>query len=203
MLALPESRPASLLALLCLGLIAVTSLGVNPTPSFAQDDATSIQLPNPDGRDPVFDRSQRDQLIEIDFVNLADGTDRSLDDLPAQLRLINFWATWCAPCIRELPSLSGLAEQFPESVLRVVAISLDRAELGDVSDFLSELDVPGVEWFVDQSRQSGEDSSVIVLPTTLFVDVQGRELGRVVGSPDWESAEAVSLIKELLASDVD
>ncbi len=80
----------------------------------------------------------------------------------------------------------------------MIPVSLDRAEESEVAEFLSMLDVEGLEWYIDSSRNSGESSDVFVLPTTILVDHEGRELGRLVGSADWQSPEASALIDDLL-----
>lgn len=178
-------------------IVSIATLNV----ANAQPMLEGLELPNPDGKNPIFSQTHRGKSVEIEFSSLANDVELSLLDLPAQLRLINYWATWCAPCVRELPSLSRLAERYPSPTLRVVPISLDRVESQHVAEFLSSLNVPHLEWFVDPSRRSGEAVDVIALPTTVFVDSDGKELGRIFGSADWESTEAIQLIEALLSSD--
>ena len=161
-------------------------------------DALSARLPNPDGRDPVLDRRRSGELVEIEFFDATGRSQRTLDQFPARVRLVNFWATWCVPCIRELPSLSELVNRYPENRLRVIPISLDRAELDVVRDFLGSIDAADLDWHFDDSRQSGLQADVRVLPTTVFVAHDGRELGRIVGSADWTSAEATRLLDALI-----
>ncbi len=184
--------PFYLAVLVGAGLIAM------PESSYGQEENSAIRLPNPNGKDPVFDQSNLYEPVIIEFSDLTNNTQLSLADSSGKLRLINFWATWCTPCIKELPSLAALAEQHSTTAFQVMAISLDRAESKVVSDFLSRLKVQGLEWFIDPSRESGQAADVFVLPTSIIVDKEGRELGRVVGSADWESEQASSLIYALL-----
>ena len=179
-------------------LISVAGLVAVPKSGHGQVENLEIRLPNPDGRDPVFDQSRLSEPLLIEFSDLSTSAELSLADSSGKLRLINFWATWCTPCIKELPSLARVSEQRARHAFQVIPISLDRADPGVVSDFISELAISSLDWFIDPSRQSGQTAGVFVLPTTIIVDGEGGELGRVVGSVDWESAEASSLLDSLL-----
>lgn len=186
---------------LAIALVATIVAASSPHIAYTQSEISAVRLPNPDGRDPVFNVSRRDELIDIEFYESADGTPLTLSDFPARVRLINYWATWCVPCVRELPSLSRLNERYPDDVFRIVAISLDRTEAENVTDFLATLSMPDFDWYIDRSRQSGQAAHVVALPTSILVDSEGKELGRIFGSADWESAEAIQLIESLLNPD--
>ena len=166
--------------------------------SYAQGPALDVTLPNPDGRDPVFDQSNAGQPISIEFLDLATSLQISLDDSAGTLRLINFWATWCTPCIRELPSLAALAHKYPSVDFQVIPISLDQKGAPFVPSFISDLDLQGLTWYVDPTATSGQAADVFVLPTSVIIDANGRELGRIVGSADWESTAALALVDILL-----
>ena len=94
--------------------------------------------------------------------------------------------------------MAALAERRAGNAFQVIPIALDRAESDVVSDFVSGLQISSLEWFIDPSRRSGQAADVFVLPTSVIVDEEGRELGRAIGSVDWESEEASSLIDALL-----
>jgi len=181
-----------------LALLASAGLVDAPGSSYGQEANLAITLPNPDGRDPVFDQSKLSEPIIIEFSDLSNSAQLSLADSSGKLRLINFWATWCTPCVKELPSMAALAERRAGNAFQVIPIALDRAESDVVSDFVSGLQISSLEWFIDPSRRSGQAADVFVLPTSVIVDEEGRELGRAIGSVDWESEEASSLIDALL-----
>ena len=164
----------------------------------AQEPNLEIELPNPDGRDPVFDQTSAGQPIAIEFSDLTDTERLSLDDFSGPLKLVNFWATWCTPCIKELPSLAALARQHSADTVQVIPISLDQKGASGVPSFIAELEVQGLDWFTDPTAASGQAADVFVLPTSVIVDGEGKELGRIVGSADWDSAEASQLINALL-----
>ena len=177
-----------------LALIGATVFAV----AQAQAPRFDITLPNPDGRDPSFDQRKAGATVEIEFHALDGGELLSLDDSAGDLRLINYWATWCVPCIRELPALAALAAQRADAPMQIVPISLDQKGADEVPVFIEELNVSGLTWYADPSARSGQDADVFALPTTVFVDGEGRELGRVVGAADWLSPAATELIDALL-----
>ena len=189
-----KTAVTSLCALAILASVLAGFLGS----SYAQGPALDVTLPNPDGRDPVFDQSNAGQPISIEFLDLATSLQISLDDSAGTLRLINFWATWCTPCIRELPSLAALAHKYPSVDFQVIPISLDQKGAPFVPSFISDLDLQGLTWYVDPTATSGQAADVFVLPTSVIIDANGRELGRIVGSADWESTAALALVDILL-----
>ena len=189
---MPGVQIAALIATLALAAIA-------PTRGFAQSDSNTFVLPNPDGRDPTFNDTRQGQPVTIEFASPDGDANHALADFPARLKLVNFWATWCVPCLRELPSLTALDARYADDTLRVIAISMDRAEVNQVSEFVASLELDGLNWFTDRSRDAGLAADVIALPTSIVVDASGNELGRITGSADWSSAEAVRLIESLLS----
>ena len=139
--------------------VALAAIAV--TQGFAQSDSNAFVLPNPDGRDPTFNGSRHGQPVTIEFSSPDGDAIHVLADFPARLKLINFWATWCVPCLRELPSLTALEAQYAEDTLRVIAISMDRAEVDQVSEFVASLELDGLNWFPDRSRDAGLAAGVI------------------------------------------
>lgn len=182
-----------------IALLGAVLFATSPLQVVSQGRVPVVRLPNPDGADPVFDTSRRAARIEIAFNTLHGNEALTLADRPARIRVVNFWATWCRPCVRELPSLSRLAGHYRDDELRVVAVSLDRLDSEVIAEFLSSLEVENMDWFVDPSRTSGKSAGVVVLPTSVIVDAEGQELGRIVGSVDWESAEVREVLDGLVA----
>ena len=185
-------------AALSTGMPSLVMLGSVVALCHAQSPNLTVTLPNPDGRDPVFDQSNAGRRVVIEFQDLEAATRRSLEDSAGSLRLINFWATWCTPCLRELPSLAALARSYAASDFQVLPISLDQKGAPLVPAFIAELGVQGLTWYADPTAASGQAADVFVLPTSVIVDAGGNELGRIVGSADWQSTEAIGLIEALL-----
>jgi thiol-disulfide isomerase/thioredoxin len=128
----------------------------------------------------------------VTFKN-ADGEDTSLADLRGRPVLVNLWATWCAPCVKELPTLDALADR-PGAPL-VMALSQDMAAQDKVRTFLAERNIALDAW-QDQEMAISSALGVQILPTTILYGSDGREVWRFTGDLDWTGPEAAALLKE-------
>jgi thiol-disulfide isomerase/thioredoxin len=126
-----------------------------------------------------------------------DGGEISLADFRGTPVLVNLWATWCAPCIKELPTIEKLADiHAKEGQLGVIAVSQDMAPQGSVKAFLDSHQLDGLGAYHDPQMAISSALNVQILPTTILVDKEGREVWRYVGELDWTSAEAAKLLAE-------
>lgn len=130
-----------------------------------------------------------------------DGSGKAvrLSDWKGRVVLLNLWATWCAPCRKEMPDLSKLEKELGSDQFEVVAISVDRKGAEASAAFLRETGVDNLKLYVEPSTRIVTDLQSAGLPATLLIDRQGREVGRILGPADWASPEAVALIKAALA----
>jgi thiol-disulfide isomerase/thioredoxin len=124
----------------------------------------------------------------------ADGAAASLEAMAGELLVVNFWATWCAPCRKEMPQLDALAARYDGRGVTVVALSLDRSGAAKGEKFLNELGVTNLVRLYDPSYKSARAVGLIGLPTTLLVDGAGREIGRLAGEADWDAPEVHALL---------
>jgi thiol-disulfide isomerase/thioredoxin len=108
--------------------------------------------------------------------------------------LVNLWASWCAPCVKELPTLDRLATS--NAAVRVLAVSQDMGPHASVVAFLDQHKIADLEAFQDPKMALSGGLGVEVMPTTLLYDAQGREVWRYVGELDWTSGEAARLLAE-------
>ena len=131
---------------------------------------------------------------DISFSDLS-GNTLGLEDFRGQVLVVNYWATWCAPCLRELPSLERMQAAVDHPEFRLLAISIDREGVEKVAPFLDENDFGGLPAYLDPSGQSAIDLEVFGMPTTIVFDRQGREIGRYTGATEWDEPEAVALIR--------
>jgi thiol-disulfide isomerase/thioredoxin len=119
-----------------------------------------------------------------------DGTARHLPgDWRGRAVVVNFWATWCIPCVAEMPALDRLAAEAPE--FAVVAVSADRAGAEAVSPFLKAHGVSHLTALLDPHMEVGRAFAVAGFPTTLVIDAAGRLRGRLEGPADWAAAAGV------------
>ena len=109
--------------------------------------------------------------------------------------LLNLWATWCAPCREEMPSLDRLQKALGGDKFEVVALSLDRQGLEGSRKFLADVKADSLNLYVDPSAKQGTNLKLIGMPTTLLIDKDGRELGRLAGPAEWDSTDAKKLIE--------
>ena len=125
----------------------------------------------------------------------AGGETISLEAFAGRVVLLNFWATWCAPCIRELPTMARLQTELGPEGLSVVALSQDRGGLSVVRPFLEQLGVGVLEAYVDQKGALARDFGLVGLPTTYLLDAKGRIVGGLEGPAEWDSPDAKTLIR--------
>lgn len=129
----------------------------------------------------------------------AAGAEASLDRFKGKVVLLNLWATWCAPCRAEMPALNDLQKELGGKDFEVVALSLDLKGIEVAQKFLAEVKADGLTTFIDDSAKSLALLQAPGLPTTLLIDREGRELGRLLGPAEWHSPEAKELIRAAIA----
>jgi len=139
-------------------------------------------------------KADRPTVPDLAFKD-SSGTDVKLSKWQGRVVLLNLWATWCAPCRKEMPTLNDAQKQLGSKDFEVVALSVDRKGLEASSAFLKETGADSLRLYVDATTQSLEDLQAFGLPVTLLIDRKGREIGRLLGPAEWNSTEAIALIK--------
>ncbi len=143
------------------------------------------------------DRSQKGKAAPDTVFNNPDGGEISIADFNGVPVLVNLWATWCAPCVKELPTLDKLAESHAvDGQLGVIAVSQDMGPQNSVKAFLDELGVGQVAAYHDPDMGLSAALGVQIMPTTVLYDSEGREVWRYIGDLDWTGAEAAKLLSE-------
>lgn len=127
----------------------------------------------------------------------TDGEGRRVDlgAFSGRVVLLNLWATWCGPCVQEIPALDRLEARFGGRDFEVVAVSVDRDGAAVVGPFLARRRIDHLAVYLDPESRTLDALGVGALPTSLLLDRAGRVLGRVEGDPGWESPEALRLIE--------
>jgi thiol-disulfide isomerase/thioredoxin len=133
-------------------------------------------------------------LPDIAFVD-GDGRDRNLGEWRGKVVLVNLWATWCAPCKREMPGLDRLQAKLGGADFTVLPISLDRSGPEKPGQFLASNGLKNLPLYLDRSSTIMQTLRVPGLPVSIIVDRQGREVARLAGSAEWDSPEAEALIR--------
>ncbi len=128
-----------------------------------------------------------------------EGAMISLADFRGKAVLVNFWATWCAPCLKELPSLDELEGRFGGRKFEVVAIAADPKGPQAAQVFLDRLEIKNLKLYADpRLTMAMSVGGADVLPVSILYDARGREIGRLIGEADWASPEAARLIQSAL-----
>jgi peroxiredoxin len=140
----------------------------------------------------------------VESVAAPDFTLLTLEGRPARLRefrgklvLLNFWATWCAPCLHEMPSMERLYQTFKQTDFMLLAVSMDRQGEGVARPFVDNLKLT-FPVLLDSTLEVSRQYSVRGLPTTYLIDPDGLLIGVVIGARDWHRTEAKALIAGLL-----
>lgn len=142
----------------------------------------------------ALDRSHKGEALPDITVKDPSGRALKLADLKGPV-LINLWATWCAPCVTELPQLDKLAAD-RAGTLKVVTVSQDMTEGAKVAEFLKGKGLTRLEPWLDPQNDLAFKFGGGTLPTTVFYDAAGHEVWRFVGGHDWTSAQTAKMLAE-------
>lgn len=191
--------PRSALLPLTFALVLVVGGCDRETASPAQPQENSESAKQTGELTGKVDRSHAGAALPKVTVNKPDGTTLDLAALSGTPVLLNLWATWCAPCVTEMPLLDKLADANKDKV-RVLTVSQDLKGAEEVEPFFAERKFAHLEPWLDPETDLSfafADSGG-VLPTTVLYGADGKELWRVVGGYDWSSPEAHALVNEAL-----
>jgi thiol-disulfide isomerase/thioredoxin len=133
---------------------------------------------------------------EITFTDI-DGRPVGFADFRGKPVVVNLWATWCQPCLREMPSLERLQEKLTGR-LTVAAVSQDRGGEKAVRPFLARLGLDKVKVYLDPKSEVGKAFGARGLPTSIVLDAEGREVGRVEGAAEWDAEELLTVLAPLM-----
>ena len=171
-----------------LTVFLLLTLGCTSAPEPESDGGTAKALA--ETVEPIPESSDPNGIEPMDVAAL-----KALIESPhPRHRVVNFWATWCGPCIRELPSLARLNTALGGETAQVVLVSQDRGGFKQTDRFLKKLQVDFPDSFIDERLKFSRAIGVVSLPTTILIGPDGKEVGRLVGHAEWDSPEALALI---------
>jgi thiol-disulfide isomerase/thioredoxin len=133
-------------------------------------------------------------LPDITFEDAA-GKTVSLSSFKGKTILLNLWATWCGPCREEMPALDHLQKELGSDKFEVIALSLDRGGYAASRKFLDDLKANAVNLYADPTAKQGMALRLIGMPTTILINKDGIEVGRLAGSAKWDSPDAKKLVQ--------
>lgn len=158
--------------------------------------AALLWLATPAFAEPPRDFIMFEILRPVPAVQFADGEgrNRTLADFRGKVVLLNVWATWCPPCRKEMPALNRLQAKFGGPDFEVVTLSVDRKTTA-VRRFFAEVGIRHLSLFADTSSATLQKLAIFGLPTTLLVDRQGQELGRLIGPAEWDDPKVAAFLR--------
>lgn len=127
----------------------------------------------------------------------AEDTEIALSSYKGKWVLVNFWATWCAPCRKEMPSLDRLQADLPE--LTVLPVATGRNAVPGIKSFYAEAQINQLPIIRDPKSELARNAAVLALPVTLILNPDGQEVGRLIGDADWASDSAKAILTALMA----
>lgn len=139
------------------------------------------------------------RVVDLRFTD-AKGQPTDMAAYRGRVVLLNIWATWCAPCREELPTLDALQAQLGGPGFEVVALSIDQQGLAVARPFLERLGATHLKAYADTFGEATARYSATGVPLVLVIDAQGREIGRRLGRAKWDNPATVALMRSLIAA---
>lgn len=135
---------------------------------------------------------------DVSFTDVT-GKQHHLSEFRGHGMVINLWATWCMPCVAEMPSLDSLSRILAPDDIAVMPLSSDHAGAAAVQTFYREHGIRNLPILLDPDSAAAHSLKLRGIPTTLIIDRQGREVARLEGSADWSTAAAAATIRKFVA----
>jgi len=146
----------------------------------------------------VIDRSKAGEGLPDFVFSDEKAQDVTLARFAGKPVLINLWATWCAPCVAEMPQLDRIAGAYAKNGLQVLTISQDSMGADKVLPFFNAKGFRHIKPWLDPENQFGFHYATGLLPTSVLYNAEGKEVARVSGALDWEGPEARTLLEEAI-----
>ena len=180
--------------LIAAALYMACTLGASP--ALADVDAASAARDG-DRKKLVFHGGPK--AVSATAFDLADGAGTApLADYRGKVVLVNFWATWCAPCRKEMPALSELQAELGGETFEVLTIATGRNSPEGIRKFFAEIGVDNLPRHQDPKQALASQMGIFGLPISVILDAEGREIARLRGDADWSSDSAKAVFKALL-----
>ena len=176
-------------AVLYTAVMAVANVGAADVADLRDGDMRKLNFHS----DPV--------AAGIESFESAEGAEMHLSDYAGKVVLVNFWATWCAPCREEMPTLSALQAAMGGEEFEVVTIATGRNDPVGMAQFFGEIGVDNLPLYRDPQQRLAREMGVLGLPITVILDREGMEIARLQGDADWSSDSAMAIVGALVAEE--
>jgi thiol-disulfide isomerase/thioredoxin len=189
------TRPPRLAAAL---LYAALSLTANPAAALTPGERAGLEALKAGDMRKLVVAETPEPAPDI-TVTRPDGTETTLAAREARLRVVNFWATWCAPCRAEMPALVELGRARADAGLELVLVATGRNSPEAIARFAEDVGLPDLDTLLDPQSRLAAAMGVPGLPVTVLLDADGAEIARLLGEADWRAPEALAVVDYLLA----
>ena len=176
--------------------VLYTALALGATSATAADIAALEALREGTMKKLIFHGEA--QPISDEVFTDPEGNEFTLADWDGKYVLLNFWATWCAPCRKEMPALNALQTDYQGDAFEVVTIATGRNELTGINRFFDEVGVDALPILLDPRSGLSRDMAVLGLPVTVIIDPEGNEIARMRGDAEWDSESGRAIIEALI-----
>ncbi|SHF28838.1 Peroxiredoxin [Ruegeria intermedia] len=142
--------------------------------------------------------SEPKPVSDAEFLLEDDGGTATLADYRGKYVLLNFWATWCAPCRKEMPQIAELQEEFGGDRFEVLTLATGRNSPAGIKKFFDENGITNLPRHQDPKQAVAREMGIVGLPITVIIDPDGQEIARLIGDAEWNSDSAKAIIAALL-----
>jgi thiol-disulfide isomerase/thioredoxin len=174
------------------------ALSLSAIPGFANPLEEAAALREGDMRKLIF-HGTPEAVSNAPFFLEDEGGEATLEDWQGKWVLLNFWATWCAPCRHEMPMLADLQTQFGGDTFEVLTIATGRNSSKGIRRFFSEVGITNLPRHQDPKQKLASQMGIFGLPITVLINPEGKEVARLRGDADWASDSAKAIIATLVA----
>jgi thiol-disulfide isomerase/thioredoxin len=173
-----------------------TALSLTAIAAHGLDMSDIAQLREGSMRKLVFHTDPK-EVSQLPFAT-PDGTEFKLSDFEGEYVLLNFWATWCVPCRKEMPDLNSLSKSYSDKGLKVITVASGHNPLPAINKFYSDAALDNLPILLDPKGAFSRDMDVLFLPITVIISPEGQEIARLKGDAAWASPEAIRLFDALI-----
>ncbi|MCD9148218.1 TlpA disulfide reductase family protein [Pseudophaeobacter flagellatus] len=174
------------------------ALGLGANAALAADVAELEALRADSLKRLVVHAEPRD-VSQAEFFLEDDGGMASLQDYKGKVVLLNFWATWCAPCRKEMPQLAELQQEFGGADFEVLTIAAGRNSPTGIVKFFDDNGITNLPRHQDPKQALAREMAVVGLPITVLLNREGEEIARLIGDAEWNSDSAKAIIAAMIA----
>ncbi|WP_333832841.1 TlpA disulfide reductase family protein [Rubrimonas sp.] len=175
-------------------LYLAAMLCATPAAAWTAADAASLEAARAGQMTRLVVHTEARPRVETAFFD-AEGRERRFADGVGAVQVVNFWATWCPPCLKEMPSLDRLAKALEGGEAMVLAVSTDRGDPAKPMKWLADNGITSLAFHHDRGLRLASAAAILGQPTTLILDRAGREIARFQGEAEWDSDDALAVIR--------